>query len=125
MYTYIYSIVGTNGLTIDETLDANIKTIASGNKQRAAQALKSSVGVLTALRGYRALKYQDKFVAMTKTVKTEQGQKLLLSIAPKYPSEEVFVWAMDCFRQPQLKEEAAAIALQIIEKLPHMLLTRT
>ena len=103
----------TNGLTIDETLDANIKTIASGNKQRAAQALKSSVGVLTALRGYRALKYQDKFVAMTKTVKTEQGQKLLLSIASRFASEEVLAWTMVCFNQPQLKIEAATVALEI------------
>ena len=103
----------TNGLTVDETLDTNIKTIAAGNKQRAAQALKSSVDMLTALRGYRALKYQDKFIAMTKAVKTDQGRELLLSIASRFASEEVLAWVMVCFEQPKLKNQAASVALEI------------
>jgi hypothetical protein len=104
----------TKGLAVDEVLDANIKTIATGNGQQAAQALKSSVDLLIALRGYRASKYHDKFITLTKTVKTEQGRKLLLSIASRFASEEVLAWIMVCFEQPKLKKEAAETAMNII-----------
>ena len=104
----------TKGLPVGKALDANIKTIAGGNEQQATEAVMSSVDILNALRGFRVSKYQDKFVAMTKTVKAVQNRKLLLSIASKFPSEETFVWVMDCFKQPQLKKETATCALQII-----------
>ncbi len=105
----------TNGLTVDEVLDTAIATIAAGDEQQATQALKSSVNLLTALRGYQCSRYQDKFIALTKTVKPAQGQELLLSIAPRFASEDVLAWTIVCFKQPQLKQQAASAALEIME----------
>ena len=91
---------------IDPAMDANIETIAAGNEQQANEAVKSSVGVLTSLRGFKAKRYQGiKGLQDNKPYRARTWNQILpcqidkileyATFNPEYSSREISLYITD------------------------------